>query len=86
MPTMKVGELLELLEQMNPETEVMIAHQPSWPLAEQVVAVIPSEEGPGPEVDEEVDECPVVWLVADGHARDRSPYAPRWVFDQVEAA
>jgi hypothetical protein len=30
------------------------------------------------------DDEPCVWLVAGGHAWDRSPYAPRWVFEAVE--
>ena len=36
---MKVGELKELLEQFDDEQEVMIAHQPNWPLAEVLSTV-----------------------------------------------
>lgn len=37
---MKVGELKELLEGMDDELEVRIAHQPSWPLQYTVSEVV----------------------------------------------
>src|SRR5690606_34532173 len=45
--------LLELLEDVDPDTPVRIAHQPSWPLALTVSAV----RAPGDDFPEEV-ECP----------------------------
>lgn len=68
---MKVYELIEMLQEMDPEREVMIAHQPSWPLAETVAGVV-AEGG---------EAESVVWVVAGGHHEELSPYAPREVFD-----
>ena len=39
---MIVEELLELLEEFNPEAEVRIAHQPSWPFEYEIVDVVPN--------------------------------------------
>jgi hypothetical protein len=39
MTTTTVGELLELLADHDPETPVMIAHQPGWPLAEALAGL-----------------------------------------------
>jgi hypothetical protein len=90
MPTLTVGQLLEALDEYDPATEVMIVHQPSWPLAEQLAGVVASDERA--EHDEDLDgeddddrDAPCVWLVAAGHAWDRSPYGPRWAFAAVGA-
>lgn len=45
---MNVGELLEMLEDVDPQTELRVAHQPSWPLALTVAAV----RYPGDDADE----------------------------------
>ena len=37
---MNVRELIELLDDYDPEAPVLIAHQPSWPLAEVVAGVV----------------------------------------------
>lgn len=96
----------------DPDADVMIAHQPTWPLAETLAGVVDSTEIQREDTDE--DECPscgrhvlapagencqeehtdpetyaqeqgpkTLWLVAGGHAYDRSPYAPREVFDSA---
>lgn len=71
---MKVHELIDQLQEMDPEREVMIAHQPSWPLAETVAGVV-AEGG------EDAEAESVVWVVAGGHHEELSPYAPHEVFD-----
>lgn len=43
---MKVQELIEMLSELNPEAEVRIAYQPSWPMWESVTgAQAGTEEG-----------------------------------------
>ena len=91
---MNVRELIELLDDYDPEAPVLIAHQPSWPLAEVVAGVVeddpdryledrdsdPDEDQP----DTDEDGARAVWIVAGGHPYERSPYAPKWIFDAVE--
>ncbi len=84
---MNVGMLREMLKGYDDETEVMIAHQPGWPLAEVVSHVIADserdvhdEESDAEDTGEELDDC--VWLVAGGHHHTRRPYAPRDVFER----
>ena len=93
MTIVTVGDLIAALENYDPETPVMIGHQPSWPLAETVAGVVGPDDREtchladheecdledGYHVDDEGPET--VWLVAGGHAWDRSPYAPRAIFD-----
>jgi len=92
---MLVQELRELLEELNDEWEVRLAHQPTWPLAHHIKGVVkfPDEE----EYDEdelsveeleeiengEVDiETPIVWIVAcQGNCSDH-PYAPKELWDR----
>lgn len=82
---MKVSTLREILEGYEDDADVMIAHQPSWPLAETVRCVTTLEEVE--EYDEEEgeddddEERKVVWIVAGGADYKRSPYAPRSVFE-----
>ena len=72
MTTTTVGELLELLADHDPETPVMIAHQPSWPLAEVLAGVVHSADSDSDDDDPDTDdEC--VWLVAGGHQYGRRP-------------
>lgn len=40
---MTVQELIDALSQMNPDAEVRIAHQPSWPLELSVGGVVSAE-------------------------------------------
>jgi SpoU rRNA methylase family enzyme len=62
---MVVQELIELLESMNPESEVRFASQPSWPFEYSVSDVVEVvEEGEEEEFDDrEEDLQPVVYLV-----------------------
>lgn len=82
---MNVGNLRDMLEGYDDDAEVLIATQPSWPLATQVARVIADSERDvhdeqsdefDPETDEQRDR---VWLVA-GDATYPNPYAPRDVF------
>lgn len=41
---MKVADLIELLQDYEPDQEVMIAHQPNWPLAEVVSGVVSNQD------------------------------------------
>lgn len=64
---MTVQELIETLSQMNPNAEVRIAHQPSWPFELSVGSVVSAEDAfEAPEDDEdEPEELPnleVVWI------------------------
>jgi hypothetical protein len=85
---MKVHELIELLQGYDPDTEVMIAHQPNWPLRETIQSVASLEDIREDDEDwtaatddeqqaEEDAEGNVVYLVAGGHPWDGSPYAPK---------
>lgn len=85
---MNVGTLKAMLDGHDDEVEIMIAHQPSWPLAEVVASVIAdSERDVHDDMSDDVDEDgstefeDVLWIVAGGHADGRSPYAPRDVFE-----
>lgn len=41
---MNVGDLISLLEDYDPETPVLIARQPGWPLAEVVAGVVSADD------------------------------------------
>lgn len=64
---MTVQELIDALSQMNPDAEVRIAHQPSWPFELSVGRVVsaedafeaPEDDGDGPE---ELPNLEVVWI------------------------
>jgi hypothetical protein len=87
---MSVRDLIERLQDCDPEAEVLLAHQPSWPLQFEVRGVASSEDiamsaecnGHG---DYNCDDCvaakgePVVYLVEGGHPDH--PYAPRAAWD-----
>lgn len=84
---MKVSTLRALLEGYDDELEVMVTHQPNWPLAEVVARVIADSErdvhddaSDAEDDGEELDDC--VWLVLGGHDYKRSPYGPRDVFER----
>lgn len=92
---MIVRDLLRLLESMDPDSRVLLAHQPSYPLQEVVSNVVEFTPGEDAECEEcggearycdcdtddgRDEEMPVVYLVAGGHPDDASPYAPRAVF------
>ena len=86
---MNVRELIERLQDLDPEAEVLLATQPSWPLQFVIGGVATSEDI---DMDSECEEhqhyncadCAaaktnVVYLVEGGAAED--PYAPRAAWD-----
>lgn len=96
--TLTLTQLIEALEDVRAEVggdvQVLSAHQPAWPLAENVGRpVVLYDEGDemdgfaderAPVVDYTVEEDePVVWLPLTGHPEGRSPYAPSAVFDSA---
>jgi hypothetical protein len=88
--TMTAQELIELLQDVPPDAEVLMAHQPSWPLQFKVAGIYdPAQNGEPPTCDaHEVhgcDECPVpepenVVYIVEGSHPDH-PYAPRDAWD-----
>jgi len=92
--TMTVGQLKQLLEDYDDDRPILAVHQPSWPLAENIVGLAVYEnrydengdnvDADPADVDGDEDATPV-WLVVSGHQWDRSPYGPRWAFDSVDA-
>jgi hypothetical protein len=87
-----VRELIELLEDCPEDAEVLLAHQPSWPLQFTVAGVwdpataeVACEEHG--EINCEFSECQppadVVYIVEGSHPRDRSPYAPREAWSEA---
>lgn len=82
---MNIGELKDLLDGFDDDLEVMVAHQPGWPLRENIGDVTSAATDPycADEDDENIfgekDNC--VYIVASGQPYDKSPYAPRWIFD-----
>jgi hypothetical protein len=82
---MNVQELIELLEDCDPGSEVRLAHQPRWPLAFELRGVAVPDDA-GYEGDEEAAPAVgLVWLVEGGHPDD-SPYAPRYLWDIARVA
>lgn len=84
---MNLRELIEELEEVlsavessgtATDCEVLLATQPSWPLAFALdtITLDSSDEGK-----------PVLWLAEGGHPHGRSPYAPKHAWDggEVEA-
>jgi hypothetical protein len=82
---MTVEELIALLEDCDPEAEVRLAHQPSWPLAFELRGVaVPDDAGyEGDEAD--APKPGVVWLVEGSHPDD-SPYALSYLWDIARVA
>ena len=91
---MTLDDLIEQLEDMRSDlggdTEVRIAHQPSWPLRGKIAAVTtgdnvplePEDEADG--ADDDADRK-MVWIAASsGAPSDESPYAPRWAWNGME--
>jgi hypothetical protein len=80
---MNVGMLKEMLEGHDDEQEVMIAYQPSWPLAAHVQSVTSLRDCVAEDDLEEAhqgDKPDAVWIVA-GSAPYEDPYAPSAVFE-----
>ena len=86
---MNVSELIERLHDCDPEAEVLLAHQPSWPLQFTLRGVAASEDIAGASECEEhgyydCSDCAdigetVVYLVEGSHPDH--PYAPRAAFE-----
>lgn len=79
-----VSDLIEALENMDPDAEVRLATQPTWPLAFRVACVTDAARFDGCDHVVPQDDCPdceadrdssVVWIAAGEHPAD-SPYAP----------
>lgn len=70
--TMTVEELIELLSDLPPETEVRLASQPSWPMEWAVSTVIQ------PDYDDD-NGAPVVYLAEGAHVG----YLPRAIASQL---
>jgi hypothetical protein len=64
---MTVQDLLEILEDLDPEAEVRLAHNRSWPLAFELGGLATDGEE-------------VVWLISGDHPEE-SPYAPSDLWD-----
>lgn len=82
---MKVKDLIQYLEDQDEELEVLVAHQPHYPLQETVSHVACVEDIAFEEDWDDIDreeKGKYVWIVANGHPYDASPYAPRSVFNR----
>jgi len=53
---MKVGELIEMLQQYDPEAELYLAEQPSWPFEFSIAGVV-QRENVLAEEDDDVAVC-----------------------------
>lgn len=75
---MKVYELIEMLQECDSDAEVLMAHQPSWPLQFTLRGVATSEDIA---TGEEDYPGPIVYLVEGSHPDH--PYAPHAAWDCV---
>ena len=79
---MKVSELIELLEQCDPDKEIRLATQPNYPLAFSLGGVYDPESAEPWDEDEPADkgDTSLVWLLEGTQSRD--PYSvPRDAWD-----
>ena len=76
---MIVRELIERLEQSDPEAEVLLAHQPGWPLRFMIAGVC-DWEGVEDDDDHVAMDAPVVYI-CEGQHPEGTPYAPRDAWD-----
>ena len=77
---MNVRELIERLEDLDPEATVLLAHQPSWPLQFNLQGVASSFDLACYAEDEEYDDTESVVYLAEGDHPDH-PYAPSAVWE-----
>ena len=87
---MIVFELIGLLEDSDPDAEVLIVHQPSWPLRDTIHGLYVPDEQPCEEHDNTAcPDCgpgepdPNVYVVAGDHPATGSPYGPRLAWEQA---
>jgi hypothetical protein len=81
---MRVGELIERLQQFDEDAEVRLAFQPSWPLQFEIkgVASLREAERQEPEEDQtEEREDDIIYIVEGSHPHKDSPYANRNLWD-----
>ena len=90
---MIVSQLVELLQDADPEAEVLLAHQPAWPLQHEVLGVFDASDHSQPCDDHDTVDCPedgcepepnenVYVVAAEGHP-ESGPYAPKGAWDQA---
>lgn len=87
MQSMTVAELIEMLEDMDPEAEVRIAQQPSWPFEYSIKDVVETggeqeadEKAENGEAEQDREELPkVVYLVED----EQLGYLPGYVARRI---
>jgi hypothetical protein len=80
---MTVSELIDLLSNLNPDSEVRLAMQQNYPLAATIAAVTELNDQTD-DLDEETDSesslddasPSIVWLAAGSMPWSASPYAP----------
>ena len=70
---MTASELIEILQEVNGDTEVIVATQPSYPIAHAIKVATPVL---GDDNDSSPDRRSCVWIATDGSPYDRNPYAP----------
>ena len=89
---MNVSQLIELLQDCDDDSEVLVAVQPGWPLQHPVHGVWVACVDEQPCRDHEKVDCPdcgpgeplpYVYLVADDGHPESGPYAPRSAWDQA---
>ena len=81
---MKVKDLLKLLEDADPEAEVRIAVQPSYPLQHRAVGFTSTEDLSVEDVERYAGETEAgaVWILAsEGHPDEGIPYGAREWWD-----
>ena len=91
---MIVSELISLLEDADPDAEILLAHQPGWPLQFHLLSVYDAADDEPRCTAHEVincDECEPpepntsVYIVEGDHPSD-TPYAPRSCWDAARTS
>jgi hypothetical protein len=91
---MIVRELLDLLEDADPDATVLLAHQPGWPLQFHVLGVYDAAVDEQPCRDHDIVDCddcgpgepnPFIYIVEGDHPDD-TPYAPRSAWENATTA
>lgn len=75
---MQVAELIEALEDFDPDTEVRLAIQPSYPFQHTIAEVVEVDlsEGGEDEDDDDDGETGIVVYIAEGGQLYSAPYLP----------